>query len=62
MIIKTITCHQSSNHGAMLQAYALLHYLRTLGNDVSVIDYRPPYMSLNHRIPPQYDRWGIKQL
>jgi hypothetical protein len=62
MIIKTITCHQSSNHGAMLQAYALLHYLRALGHDASVIDYRPPYLSLNHRIPPQYERWGIKQL
>lgn len=62
MKIRTITCHQSSNHGAMLQAYALLHYLQTLGHDACVIDYRPPYLSLNHRIPPQYDRWGIRQL
>ena len=62
MIIRTITCHQSSNHGALLQAYALLHFLQTLGHDAKVIDYRPPYLSLNHRIPPQYNRWGVRQL
>ena len=62
MIIRTITCHQSSNHGALLQAYALLQFLQTLGHDAKVIDYRPAYLSLNHRIPPQYNRWGIRQL
>lgn len=62
MIIRTITCHQSSNYGAVLQAYALLHYLQSLGHDAKVIDYRPPYMSLSHRIPPRYNHFGIRKL
>lgn len=44
MKIRTITCHHSFNHGAMLQAYALQAYLQSLGHDVQVIDYRPYYM------------------
>ncbi|MCM1115060.1 MAG: polysaccharide pyruvyl transferase family protein [Clostridium sp.] len=43
MIIRTITCHNVDNHGANLQAYALMHYLEQLGNDVKIIDYRPDY-------------------
>lgn len=62
MVIKTITCHQSTNHGAMLQAYALPCYLKTLGHEVSVIDYRPGYMTERHRVPSRYNHWGIKQL
>ena len=45
MIIRTITCHHAFNHGAMLQAYALVTYLQSLGHDAKVIDYRPWYMS-----------------
>ena len=41
MIIKTITCQKVNNHGATLQAYALMHYLESLGNDVEIIDYIP---------------------
>lgn len=41
MKILTITCHAVENHGACLQAYALSHYLRTLGHDAEIIDYRP---------------------
>lgn len=41
MIIKTITCQKVNNHGATLQAYALMHYLESLGNDVEIIDYVP---------------------
>lgn len=43
MRIKTITCHSVNNHGANLQAYALMHFLEHLGNDVKIIDYRPEY-------------------
>lgn len=43
MKIKTITCHKVNNHGANLQAYALMHYLEKLGNDVEIIDYCPEY-------------------
>lgn len=43
MKIKTITCHKVNNHGANLQAVALMHYLEDLGNDVEIIDYFPEY-------------------
>ena len=43
MVIRTITCHHTYNHGAMLQAFALVSYLRSQGHDVAVIDYRPQY-------------------
>ena len=62
MIIRTITCHQSTNQGAMLQAYALSKYLKDLGHDVSLIDYRPSYMRLHHRVPPMYNHQVIRQL
>lgn len=45
MNICTITCQNADNHGARLQAYALAEYLRSKGHTVSVIDYRPPYMT-----------------
>lgn len=43
MKIKTITCQKVNNHGANLQAYALMHYLEKLGHDVEIIDYFPEY-------------------
>lgn len=47
MRIKTITCHDVYNVGASLQAYALVTYLKELGHDVEIIDYKPDYLS-NH--------------
>lgn len=44
MKICTITCQNADNHGARLQCFALVYYLRKLGHDVSVIDYQPEYM------------------
>ena len=44
MTIKTITCHHAINHGAMLQAYALVTKLRLIGHDAEIIDYRPDYL------------------
>ena len=41
MKIYTITCHAVQNHGACLQAYALMTYLQNLGHEVEIIDYRP---------------------
>lgn len=43
MKIRTITCHKADNHGANLQAYALMHYLESLNNDVEIIDYVPDW-------------------
>lgn len=53
MKIKTITCHDVYNVGASLQAYALVTYLRKLGHDAQIIDYKPDYLS-NH-----YPLWGL---
>lgn len=53
MKIYTITCHNVYNVGASLQAYALLTYLKELGHDAEIIDYKPDYLS-HH-----YSLWGI---
>jgi len=50
MKIKTITCHEVYNHGASLQTYALQTYLETLGHDVKIIDYKPPYLSRHYNL------------
>lgn len=44
MKVKTITCHHVYNHGAYLQAIALVTYLQTLGHDTEIINYRPDYL------------------
>lgn len=44
MKIDTITCHNVYNYGASLQAYALQHYLETLGHDVKIIDFQPEFL------------------
>lgn len=65
MIIKTITCHDVYNAGASLQAYALYTYLKELGHEVEIIDYKPDYLS-NHysfkAINPAYNKPLLKQL
>ena len=43
MRVKTITCHNVYNYGASLQAFALQHYLESLGHDVEIINFRPWY-------------------
>ena len=47
MKICTITCHDVYNNGASMQAYALMKYLKNIGHDVEIIDYKPNYLS-NH--------------
>lgn len=44
MKINTITCHHAINHGAMLQAYALVRYLQKIGHEARIIDYLPDYL------------------
>ena len=44
MKISTITCHDVYNHGASLQAYALMTHLEKNGHEVEIIDYKPYYM------------------
>lgn len=43
MKIATITCQHVYNYGATLQAFALQHYLESLGHEVEIISYRPTY-------------------
>ena len=66
MKIKTITCHDVYNHGASLQAYALLTYLSSLGHDVEIIDYKPDYLSNHYKLwsvsNPVFDKPVAKQL
>ena len=50
MKICTITCHDVYNHGASLQAYALMKYLVNIGNEVEIIDYKPDYLSSHYNI------------
>lgn len=62
MKISIITCQNTDNHGARLQAYALMKHLRDQGNEVEIIDYRPPYMDPTYRVFywPGYSikKWG----
>ena len=43
MKLGILTFHSVDNFGAVLQAFALQHYLESQGHDVEIIDYRPPY-------------------
>ncbi|MBO4631318.1 MAG: polysaccharide pyruvyl transferase family protein [Lentisphaeria bacterium] len=64
MKIGILTYHCAHNYGAMLQAYAMLEYLRSLGYEVSVIDYTPAFLTVPYRwfFPkswlPEYDTSG----
>lgn len=48
MKIGILTFHCAHNYGAVLQCYALQEYLKSLGHEVYVIDYRPGYI-VSHR-------------
>ncbi|MDY3002433.1 MAG: polysaccharide pyruvyl transferase family protein [Romboutsia timonensis] len=50
MKVCTITCHDVYNHGASLQAYALMKYLKNIGNQVEIIDYKPDYLSTHYNM------------
>ena len=44
MKIGILTFHNALNYGAVLQCYALQHYLQAKGHDAEVIDYRIPFI------------------
>ena len=55
MLIQDITCHHVYNYGATLQAFALQHYMESLGCQYEIVDYR---LCSHHRyelffLPPQ---------
>ena len=49
MKIGILTFHFACNYGAVLQCYALQHYLTVAGHEVSVVDYRPKSVSEGYR-------------
>ena len=57
MKIGILTFHNAHNYGAVLQAYSLQEYLRSLKHDVYIVDYRPHYVSSEY---PKYF-WGISK-
>lgn len=66
MKIQIITCHDVYNYGASLSALAMQTFLRDSGHDVSLIDYKPPYLSGHYSLAkvdnPVYDRPFIRSL
>lgn len=52
MIVRTITCSNSDNYGARLQALALATCLREAGHDAQVLDYRPAYLRARRSVWP----------
>lgn len=44
MKVGILTFHIAINYGAVLQAYGLQEYLKKLGHEVYIIDYRPDYL------------------
>jgi len=62
MRIRTITCHYVYNHGALLQAWALVSYLHKLGHDAKIIDYRPTRFYKLEVNNPKYDYIPVRWL
>lgn len=44
MKIGILTFHRALNYGAVLQCFALQEALKSIGHEVRIIDYRPPYL------------------
>lgn len=49
MKIGILTFHRAHNYGAVLQCYALQEILKGMGHEVSVIDYRQPWIEEFYR-------------
>ena len=50
MKIGILTFHAAKNYGAVLQCRCLYEVLKSLGHEVSVIDYRPDYLTAPYRL------------
>lgn len=50
MKIGILTFHCANNYGAVLQAYGLQEYLKDLGHEVFIIDYRPKYLLAPYKV------------
>lgn len=59
-----LTFHRAHNYGAMLQAWALMQYLRQMGCDVHIVDYRckrieSSYQWLPWQITPKFSQFIV---
>ena len=52
MKIGILTFHRAHNYGAVLQAYALVTYLKNIGHDAEIVDYRPESIEFAHGMIP----------
>lgn len=50
MKIGTLTFHRACNYGGILQCFALIKILRSMGYDAEVIDYRSPAIEHSYRL------------
>lgn len=60
MKIGILTYHRSHNYGALLQAYALITYLRGLGHETEIIDYWPDYHADDYKLIPNFGSLSFK--
>ena len=54
MKIGIITFYCSDNYGAMLQAYGLKSYVKSINDDTVIVPYAPPYLTGRHWFIPYY--------
>lgn len=57
MKVGIITVHRAYNYGSVLQCYALQEYLKSLGHDVWVIDYRQKWTEAVYKPFSLYYIW-----
>lgn len=50
MNIGTLTFHRACNYGGILQCFALIRYLRSIGYQAEVIDYRSPAIDASYKL------------
>ena len=62
MKIGIITVHRAYNYGSVLQCYALQEYLKSLGHDTWVIDYRQHWTEAVYRVFSWFYIWHFIQL
>ena len=62
MKIGIITVHRAYNYGSVLQCYALQEYLKSLGHDTWVIDYRQKWTEAVYRVFSWYYIWHFIKL
>lgn len=62
MKIGTLTFHTAHNYGAVLQAYALVHYIQELGHQAEVINYKPEFNAKRFAPKPLIHYMSIREL